>query len=107
VGSVGFTGSKGDTGSSVQITGYAASAGELPLSYTGNVGDGYLTQDNGNLHVWMGSGTWLNVGQIQGPQGFTGSGGNGGGGVSFGNYDGGEPDSIYGGISPLDAGGVV
>ena len=57
----------------------------------------------------MGS-SWINVGQIRGPTGFTGSAGAGGGtggGISFGNYDGGEPDSIYGGITPLDAGGVV
>jgi len=93
----------------VQITGFATSAATLPNLYSGNVGDGYLTEDTGNLHVWMGS-SWLDVGQIRGPVGFTGSagtGGGGGGGISFGNYDGGEPDSIYGGITPLDAGGVV
>jgi hypothetical protein len=106
---VGFTGSKGDAGSSVQITGSATSISTLPDPYLGNVGDGFLTQDDGHLHVWMGS-SWLDVGVIRGPVGFTGSagtGGGGGGGITFGNYDGGEPDSIYGGITPLDAGGVV
>ena len=38
--------------------------------------------------------------------GCGGSGGGGGGGA-FGNFDGGQPDSNYGGISSIDAGGVT
>jgi hypothetical protein len=32
--------------------------------------------------------------------------GSGGGEVAFGNFDGGEPDTIFGGVTRLDAGGV-
>ena len=51
------------------------------------------------------------MGQIRGftgsaGAGFTGSGGTGGIGGSP-NLDGGEPDTNYGGISPIDGGGVV
>lgn len=38
------------------------------------------------------------------------AGGDGGGGIiggAIGNFDGGHPDSNYGGISPIDAGGVT
>jgi hypothetical protein len=106
-GTTGFTGSKGDTGSSVQIAGSASSVSTLPALYEGNIGDGYLTQDDGHLHVWMGS-LWLDVGQIQGPRGYTGSAGAGGdGSVPAGNYDGGTPDSNHVGITALDAGYIV
>ena len=33
--------------------------------------------------------------------------GTGGGGGAVGNFDGGQPDSNYGGISSIDAGGVT
>ena len=105
-GNTGFTGSQGTPGTGLNITGAAATAEELPDPYLGNIGDGYLTIDTGDLHIWLGN-SWLNAGPIRGPQGYTGSGGGGGGGISFGNYDGGEPDSVYGGITPLDAGGVT
>ena len=105
-GDTGYTGSQGTPGTGLNITGVAATVNELPDPYQGNIGDGYLTIDTGDLHIWLGS-SWLNAGPIRGPQGYTGSGGGGAGGISFGNYDGGEPDSIYGGITPLDAGGVT
>jgi hypothetical protein len=59
------------------ITGSVATAANLPTPYNGNIGDGYLTQDDGHLHVWDGS-QWIDVGTVQGPAGFTGSRGNDG-----------------------------
>ena len=111
-GTTGFTGSKGDPGTSVKITGSVPNLNDLPFPYQGDIGDGYLAEDTGNLHVWTGA-LWVNVGVIRGPQGFTGSAGTGfagsGGGIigAIGNFDGGQPDSNYGGITPIDAGGVT
>jgi len=77
-GDLGFTGSKGETGddgTSVQIVGSVASSINLPNPYSGNIGDGYITEDTGDLWVWDGV-QWNNVGQIRG---FTGSKGDPGG----------------------------
>ena len=80
-GSQGFTGSKGDNGadgSSVTIVGSVPTSADLPDPYSGNIGDGYVAQDTGNLWVWDGV-SWDNVGQFvgytgsQGTTGFTGS----------------------------------
>lgn len=68
-GVIGYTGSRGADGTAVDIVGSAASYAALPSPYNGNVGDGYLTEDNGHLNVWMGS-SWLDVGAIRG---YTGS----------------------------------
>lgn len=106
-GNVGYTGSKGTDGTSVTIKGSASSSATLPNPYNGSTGDGYLTSNNGHLHVWSGS-SWIDVGVIQGPRGYTGSAGVGGGGAAnFGNLDGGLPNSNYGGIQSIDAGGVT
>ncbi|MCK9457634.1 MAG: tail fiber domain-containing protein, partial [Candidatus Riflebacteria bacterium] len=43
----------------------------LPPSYGGNIGDGYITQNDGHLWIWNGSG-WDDVGLIRGPQGERG-----------------------------------
>ena len=109
----GYTGSKGDPGSGLNIVGSAESSSVLPYPYNGNIGDGYLTANDGHLHVWLNP-NWLDVGQIRGytgsaGAGYTGSGGGGGGGGSGGspNLDGGIPNTNYGGISPIDGGGVV
>jgi hypothetical protein len=108
----GFTGSQGAPGTGLNIVGFVGSAAGLPNPYNGTIGDGYLTTNNGNLHVWMNP-TWLDVGQIRGytgsaGSGFSGSGGGGGGGSGGSpNLDGGIPNTIYGGISPIDGGGVV
>jgi hypothetical protein len=70
-GDVGFTGSQGDVGEGLNIIGSLNDPEELPES--GNTGDAYLIE--GNLWVWA-SDDWINVGNIQGPQGeigFTGS----------------------------------
>lgn len=65
----GATGPTGPQGAGLTIKGELANAGLLPSS--GNtLGDGYIVA--GNLYVWNGS-TWNNVGEIQGPQGYTGA----------------------------------
>ena len=80
-GAVGLTGPQGiagQDGAGVTIIGSVANVAALSPSYTGNVGDMFITQDNGNGHVWDGT-QWNNVGQIQGPagpQGNTGPQGN-------------------------------
>lgn len=74
-GSRGYTGSAGTDGTSVEIVGSVANAASLPNPYNGTVGDGYITSDTGNLHIWTGS-AWTNVGRIVG---FTGSQGPAGG----------------------------
>lgn len=69
-GNQGPTGPGGADGTSVSIKGNVANAAALPGS--GNIkGDGYLTNDNGHLHVWGGS-SWTDVGLIRGPQGPVG-----------------------------------
>jgi hypothetical protein len=55
----------------VEIVGSVASVVNLPTPYLGNISDGYIVQDNGNLYVWDGS-VWQDVGQIKGPQGDIG-----------------------------------
>ena len=58
--------------------GSVATSSNLPDPYSGDIGDGYVVQDTGNLWVWDGS-QWDNVGQFvgytgsQGDTGFTGS----------------------------------
>ena len=90
IGEQGYTGSQGEQGTpgtSVVIVGSVSDSGSLPANYGGNIGDGYITQNTGDLWVWDGS-QWNNVGRIigytgsrgytgslglQGEQGFTGS----------------------------------
>lgn len=78
IGSQGYTGSKGADGTSVKIIGSVQDYTYLPSPYLGDIGDGYISQDNGHLWIWDGT-QWLDVGVIQGPMGYTGSGG----GTSF------------------------
>ena len=66
----GEKGDRGDDGTSVKILGTKQSYDELPSSNNVN-GDGYIIGEN--LYVWNGS-TWVDVGQIKGPQGETGVG---------------------------------
>ena len=80
-GDLGFTGSRGNDGTSVNIVGSVPTASNLPNPYTGDLGDGYITTDTGDLHVatQLNPATWENVGRIvgytgsQGNTGFTGS----------------------------------
>jgi hypothetical protein len=72
---VGYVGSRGTDGTSVQILGSTSTYAALPGSYLGDIGDGYITSDNGHLNVWVGD-SWSDVGNIVGPQGelgYTGS----------------------------------
>ena len=127
-GSRGYAGSQGDLGyigsrgfiGSLGPVGYTGSAGLglkivnsintytlLPNPYFGNIGDGYFIQTGGHVWVWIGT-NWTDIGQL------IGGGGGGGGGtgttyVSGGspNLDGGYPFTKYGGIAPIDGGGVI
>ncbi|MFN9960627.1 MAG: hypothetical protein ACK55I_46690, partial [bacterium] len=73
-----YTGSEGADGTSVKILGTVATSANLPgypSSYNGDIGDGYITADTGNLWTWTGS-SWENAGQVRG---YTGSQGPAGG----------------------------
>lgn len=65
----GEKGDRGNDGTSVKILGTKQSYDELPSSNNVN-GDGYIIGEN--LYVWNGS-TWVDVGQIKGPQGDPGT----------------------------------
>ncbi|GEM_PF-6742672 len=72
-GPIGATGATGADGTSVTIDGSVANAAALPTTFgPGDAGKGYLTQDDGHLHVWSGS-MWTDVGVIRGPIGPTGA----------------------------------
>lgn len=70
-GAVGPQGATGPAGTSVTIAGHVATAANLPTLTAGDAGDGYLTDNDGHLHVWDGS-AWTDVGAIRGPSGPTG-----------------------------------
>lgn len=67
-------GPKGADGTSVTITGSVANAAALPtgLNSTTDVGKGYITQDDGHLHVWSGT-SFTDAGNITGPAGAQGA----------------------------------
>lgn len=68
----GIQGPKGEDGTGVTILGSYDTESALKAAHpTGNLGDAYLV--SGNLYVWSGT-AWENVGNIQGPQGETGTG---------------------------------
>lgn len=70
-----ITGPAGDDGTSVTIAGSVANAAALPTGLAaGDAGDGYITQDNGHLHVWDGD-SFNDVGTVRGPQGTPGEDG--------------------------------
>ncbi|MGB4957796.1 MAG: hypothetical protein WBO49_05070 [Candidatus Saccharimonas sp.] len=74
-GATGATGPAGADGTSVTISGSVANAAALPTGLgPSDAGDGYLTNDDGHLHIWSGS-TWTDVGEIRGPQGLAGPAG--------------------------------
>lgn len=62
---------------------------------------------DGDVLTWSDAdNAWVPAASTGGGNG-PGPGGGGGGGSSFiGNLDGGEPDTNFGGISPIDLGGV-
>lgn len=63
-----------------------------PDGALGHVGDFYLDNETGDYYKKTGASTWTLQGNLKGE--------------AFGNLDGGEPDSVYGGIDPIDGGGV-
>ena len=71
-GATGATGETGATGTGITILGsYPDYATFIAAHPTGNAGDGYLV--GGDLYVWdADNSVWVNVGNIQGPQGATG-----------------------------------
>jgi len=73
-GATGVRGASGVDGTSFTIVGTVAESSLLPIPYTGSVGDGYITEDLGDLWVWDGS-AWLDAGPIVGPAGATGTAG--------------------------------
>ena len=71
-GSQGATGPAGADGTSVTIAGSVATAAALPGGLgAGDAGEGYITENDGHLHVWSGA-AWNDVGPVRGPQGATG-----------------------------------
>lgn len=73
-GATGATGPKGNDGTSITIKGTAANIIYLTDTVTtGNIGDSYLLENPfGNIAVWTGN-TWIDAGNITGPQGATGA----------------------------------
>ena len=73
VGATGPTGPKGDDGTSVTITGSVPTQSNLPTGLTpADAGKGYITQDDGHLHVWSGT-SFTDVGTVRGPSGAQGA----------------------------------
>jgi hypothetical protein len=72
-------GDKGDPGQSVTIVGHVDTSDDLPDDLgPDDAGKGYLTDDDGHLHVWSGS-AYIDVGNIRGPAGADGGTGPAGG----------------------------
>lgn len=67
-------GTAGADGTSVTIFGTVANAAALPtgLNSTTHKGRGYITDNDGHLHVWGGT-SFTDVGLVRGPKGDTGS----------------------------------
>lgn len=62
----GVQGPQGDPGEGLNIVGTVADYASLPVSP--NFNDGYITSDNGHLWVWN-SVSWVDTGEVRGPQG--------------------------------------
>ena len=60
-------GSQGQAGASVTLKGSVANVAALP-SVDNTIGDSYINDADGNLWVWNGT-TWIDAGQIVGPEG--------------------------------------
>jgi hypothetical protein len=112
IGSIGFVGSlgpvgyTGSTGLGLKIVNSINTYTSLPNPYNGDIGDAYFVQIGGHVWIWIGTG-WTDIGQLIG--GGSGGGGTGTTYVSGGspNLDGGYPFTKYGGIAPIDGGGVI
>lgn len=74
----GADGADGADGTSVTIVDNVANSAALPTGLgSGDAGKGWLTDDDGHLHVWSGS-AFTDVGTIRGPQGIKGDTGDDG-----------------------------
>ena len=84
----GTSGYSGAVGAPLVIKGSVLTSADLPSSYLGAIGDGYIASNN--LHLWVWSGTeWIDVGNIQGTSGYSGiSGYSGVGGPGTSGYSG-------------------
>jgi hypothetical protein len=72
---LGFEGPAGQPGAGLAISGSVPTAADLPDALTSaDAGTGYLTEDDGHLHVWDGT-AWIDAGPIRGPTGLTGPAG--------------------------------
>lgn len=54
----------------IKVIGSVDTAADLPSPYAGDIGDSYLTKDDGHIHIWDGS-VWLDGGEVRGPPGPT------------------------------------
>lgn len=71
-GAKGDPGAPGKDGTSVTVTGTVPTAAELPTNLTeADRGAGYVTANDGHLHVWSGA-SFTDVGTVQGPKGDPG-----------------------------------
>lgn len=84
VGPRGPQGVRGEDGTSIAVTGTVPTADDLPTEMgDGEAGQGWVSQDDGHLHVWDGS-SWSDVGPVRGPEGERGPAGEDGeDGTSF------------------------
>jgi len=74
-GMTGATGPTGQDGTSVSIAGSVPDEASLPGGLgMGDAGEGYITEDDGHLHVWSGT-SFSDVGTVRGPEGPTGPAG--------------------------------
>lgn len=89
-GEQGEQGPPGADGTSVQIVDNVPTAADLPTDLTeADAGKGWITDDDGHLHVWSGT-AFTDAGNIKGPKGDTGTAGDDGRGivsVEILNYD--------------------
>lgn len=77
-GNDGADGADGADGTSVTIVDNVANSAALPTGLgPSDAGKGWLTDNDGHLHVWSGS-AFTDVGTIRGPQGIQGIAGNDG-----------------------------
>ena len=67
----GPTGPKGADGKSINVKGSVNTAADLKKLSNVSDGDGYVTADNGHLHVYSNS-SWVDVGVVKGPKGDKG-----------------------------------
>ncbi len=65
---------KGPQGNSVTVVGSVATVEDLPDGSNSEIGDMIIVAETGEGYVWTGT-DWVNVGQVQGPQGEVGPSG--------------------------------